>query len=354
MVTPYYAPHVGGVETHVQAITESLTSLGVDVEVLTQGSERSVRRDNDKLTVRTFPTVVPSDAYPVAPGLWAYLHRARRDYDVVHTHGYHGAAALGAIAATGPPVVFTPHFHGGGHTPFARLLHGAYRHLGAELFRRADRIICVSRAEAELVTAHHPAAQAKLRVIPNGVDLAGLRQAQPYPTTRPVILSVGRLASYKHVEVALDAAEHHPVDCELVIIGTGPELSRLERAARSSSRVRVLGSVSDHERLRWQRSADIVVSLSEHEAFGLTLLEGLSVGAGAVVTDIAAHREVTELAGAGDAVAFVPCPPTREQVVDALGRLLARPRRPAPPDVAWTWGRAAAAASAVYAEVAGP
>jgi glycosyltransferase involved in cell wall biosynthesis len=353
MVTPYYAPHVGGVETHVQAIAEGLVGVGVDVEILTQGRTRSVRRDSDKLTVRTFRTVVPSDAYPVAPALWAYLYRARRDYDVVHAHGYHGAAALGAAAATGLPVVFTPHFHGGGHTAFARILHRAYGRLGARLFRRADRIICVSRAEAALVTAHHPGTQAKLRVIPNGVDLAGLRGAEPYPTTRPVILSVGRLAPYKHVEVALDATEHHTTDCELVIIGTGPELPRLERAARSSSRVRVLGPVSDEERLRWQRSADIVVSLSEHEAFGLTLLEGLTVGARAVVTDIAAHREVAELAGAGDAVAFVPCPPNSEQVAGALRRVLAFPDRRPPPEVPWTWGRAAAAAREVYDEVAG-
>jgi len=351
MVTPSYAPRMGGVETHVQAIAARLPGLGVDVEVLTQGRDRAERRDPGAVTVRTFPSVVPSDAYPVAPGLWAWLHAARHDFDLVHVHGYHGIAALAGASATSLPVVFTPHYHGGGHTRFARVLHLGYRHAGSWVFSHASRVVAVSAAEAGLVGDHHPRVAGKLRVIPNGVDVAELMDAAPFPTTVPVVVSVGRLLAYKHVEVAVAAMARVEAACELVVVGDGPERPRLERAARSTpARVRVLGPVDDAQRRRWQRSADVVVSLSEHEAFGLTLLEGLAVGARAVATDIPAHREVAGLSGAADAVTFVSTPPDPGEVGAAIGRALAQRRLTVLPARVWTWDAVAEATRLVYEE----
>jgi glycosyltransferase involved in cell wall biosynthesis len=58
------------------------------------------------------------------------------------------------------------------------------------------------------------------------------------------------------------------------------------------SRVHVLGRVSTDELHRWYRTATAFVTLSKHEAFGMTLLEAAVGGAGVVASDIPAHREV--------------------------------------------------------------
>ena len=42
----------------------------------------------------------------------------------------------------------------------------------------------------------------------------------------------------------------------------------------------------------WYARADVFVSLSRHELFGLALLEGAVAGAAVVASDIPAHREV--------------------------------------------------------------
>ena len=50
--------------------------------------------------------------------------------------------------------------------------------------------------------------------------------------------------------------------------------------------------MSDDVLRRWQRTADVVVSLSTRESFGLSLAEGIAAGAAIVASEIPAHREM--------------------------------------------------------------
>jgi hypothetical protein len=65
------------------------------------------------------------------------------------------------MAATVPkvPLVFTPHFHAVGHTMAASALHVVYDPLAALLFRRADKVTCVSAAESELLLRRYPSVE---------------------------------------------------------------------------------------------------------------------------------------------------------------------------------------------------
>ena len=78
----------------------------------------------------------------------------------------------------------------------------------------------------------------------------------------------------------------------LVIVGDGPDRSRLERHAEASEPgwpVHFTGRISDSMLDRWFAHAKIVTSASDHEAFGLTLAEGLASGARVVASAIPAH-----------------------------------------------------------------
>jgi glycosyltransferase involved in cell wall biosynthesis len=88
----------------------------------------------------------------------------------------------------------------------------------------------------------------------------------------------------------------HLPDQRLVVIGNGPARADLEeQVARLGlqERVAFLGAVPREDLHRWFRTASVFVSLSEHEAFGITLLEAAVGGAGIVASDIPAHREVS-------------------------------------------------------------
>jgi len=348
LLTPRFAPSVGGVEAHVGALADGLAARGDDVQVLTQARRPSTRLDGT-VAVRAFREVVPSDAYPVAPGMAAWLRKHGDELDVVHAHSYHGIPALAGALVTSGPFVFTPHYHGTGHTPFARLVHRGYAQLGRRIFDRADRVVCVSDAEATLVAKDHPVVEARIVVVPNGVDVDAIERAVPFPMSSPVVLVLGRLVGYKRVDAVVRAMGRLGGDAELVVLGDGAERAGLERlAAELGVRARFPGRVPAADVARWLRTAAVVVSASELEAFGLTLLEAMTAGARVVASDLPAHREVAETWGADDAVRLVG---DLAELPGAIRDQLARGLLPVAERPRWSWAAMAERIAAVHGDV---
>ena len=296
MITPAFPPDTGGVEAHTGHLVRELTARGVEVQVLT-GRRRLSRAATEKhygARIRTFPawrTTVLS----VSPRLLLAGLRAARDADLVHVHSYHATCGFAALTGFLTPVVFTPHYHGNGHSRRATALHRGYRFVGGLLFRAARAVICVSNAERDAIVRDFPATAGRTHVIPNGVDTAAVRSAQPFAGQTRTILSLGRLEPYKRVAVLLRALPSVPADVQLVVVGQGSQREELQRLADelgASDRVRFLGELATEEVHRWLRTATVLVSLSEHEAFGLAPVEAAAAGARLVLSDIPAHREI--------------------------------------------------------------
>ncbi len=304
LVTPGYPPRIGGVEAHVGQLARGLHRLGCTVTVFTQ-----VRRDDpaagtisceDGIEVRRFRDATGSDHFELAPSLVRALRRDVDTFDVVHAHSFHGAPALATAFVTHVPLVFTPHYHGVGHTPMARVVHLAYDPLAGVIFRKASAVICVSDAEAARLGDDYRRAVARTVVVPNGVDRGPIDAVVPFDRERPLVLAVGRLETYKQVDRVIAALEYLPGDMDLVVVGDGPARDELRRAADDSGhrdRVIFAGRVDDGELRRWQRTAAVTVCLSRQEAFGLVLAEAVVAGSPIVASDIPAHREVAESAG---------------------------------------------------------
>ncbi len=351
-VSPCYAPSIGGVETHVAHLAARAASAGHHVEVLTQEHDRhlpAVERI-DGVLVRRFPILLPGHNYAMAPGLWAYLARHGAGYDVVHAHSYHALPALLAALTASRPLVFTPHYHGTGHSPIRSLLHVPYRRLGAAIFARAAQVICVSEAEASLVRSHFPICAQRVTVIPNGVEAAALRAAEPFADPHRTILSVGRLETYKNVDRTIKALVHLDESFVLRIIGGGPARPALEQLAATlglQARVSFLGRVDDAVLRRWFRTAQVCVSMSAHEAFGITVLEAVAAGSGVVASDIPAYREAA-LSGSPGAVALAPLDVPPDGLADRIRAAAAwRQRNESLPDIP-SWDAVAERTLSVY------
>ncbi len=345
LVSPGYPPSLGGVEGHVAGLATNLVGLGWQVEVLT--ARRGVRKPTVEHLDGVKVTVLP--AWPIksmslAPRLLWRALRVRDDYDVVHVHSYHALTGLAALRRR-RRLVFTPHFHGGGHSPVAKILHLAYRMLGRRCFANADEIICVSSAEKELLVREHPVAAGKVTVIPNGVDVAAVQSAKPFESVAPVVLSLGRVEPYKHVDQVVAAFAKVAAAAQLVVVGSGSALDAVKTAVGKDTRVQVLGAVSDTDVNRWRASAAVLVSLSEHEAFGMAPLEAAAGGARLVLSDIAAHREITATY-LSDRTELVPVAADTGTVAAAIETALAKPSL-GPAEVP-TWRDVAEATAAVY------
>jgi 1,2-diacylglycerol 3-alpha-glucosyltransferase len=94
----------------------------------------------------------------------------------------------------------------------------------------------------------------------------------------------------------------------LVIVGDGPDRPRLERHAESGQLgwpVLFTGRIQDAMLDQLYAQAGVVTSASDHEAFGLTLAEGLLSDSRVVASDIPAHAALARLAGPDAPVALV-------------------------------------------------
>jgi glycosyltransferase involved in cell wall biosynthesis len=247
-------------------------------------------------------------------------------YDVIHVHNYAAFPALAAAYATDRPLIFTPYYHGIGHTPAAKALHVPYDWFAKRIFTRSAYILCVSNAEVNLVIRDHPVVASRVSNVGIGIDGEAVLGGTPFQVNRPVVLLMGRLEAYKQIERAIQAFAICNSDADMVIIGTGPERDRIRARVDEleiGNRVQMLGYVNDAEVRRWQRTAKVMMSLSIAESFGLGVAEAALAGARVVASDIPAHREVAAMAG--DAFDFVPPGALAADVATVLRRALSAP-----------------------------
>ncbi|MFC5993596.1 glycosyltransferase [Pseudonocardia hispaniensis] len=232
---------------------------------------------------------------------WPGIARRLDDYDVINLHGpvpsMSDLVLLMAGRRRNTPIVYTHHS--------ALAVRGAER-LSA-VYNRIHRLLS-GRADMILTTSEHYAQWERrpggppVRVVPWGVDL----RSQPLRprTDRPLqVLFVGQMRPYKGLEWLLPAVAGRP-DIELTLVGDGQHRRDYERLAAElgASNVRFLGRVPDEVLHREYDRNDVVVlpSVTQAEAFGLVVLEGMAAGCVPVVSDLPGVRDL--VAGVGTVV----------------------------------------------------
>jgi glycosyltransferase involved in cell wall biosynthesis len=353
LVSPGFPPQIGGIEVVVRHLADELFDQGHQVAVYTQRPRGTRFSDSHDYPVRRFADWTGTRQFPVAPGLLRALWRDRRRFDVIHAHSFHAVPAMMAATVPSVPFVFTPHFHGVGHTRAAAALHTVYDPLATLVFRRASKVTCVSRAESELLLRRYPFVEPLLAIVPNGVETRSLLTASSFEVDRPVVLVAGRLEPYKRVDLALRAFAAMRKDAQLVICGSGsggPALARLADELGIAGSVSFLGHVSEAELRRWQRTATSTVSLSAHEAFGLVLLEAVVAGGRVVASNIPAHAELAERLGDRDGRMALVAPQVAA-VAAVLDQQIEQGRPAELPAETFDWSETARQLDAIYRSV---
>ena len=274
-------------------------ALGHQVTIFTQHlGPTQIWSNSDDVKICACRIRLGDEGYPFAPGLWPYLVRCSDEFDIVHAHNYQGIAALAGGFSHRKPFVFTPHYHGAGHTYLARRLHTIYRPFGHALFQRTSQIICVSDAERLTLIRRHPFTEPKISVIPNGVAESPVSVKPQAWDRRRTVACIGRLEPYKRLDLVIEAMSLLPDDICLTVVGTGRDESRLIgliSRLRLENRVKLAGGLTDEGVADVLARARVVVTASEHEAFGIIVLEARQAGARVVASALAPHREVAEL-----------------------------------------------------------
>ncbi|KAI4291337.1 phosphatidylinositol N-acetylglucosaminyltransferase subunit A [Pancytospora philotis] len=328
LVTDYFYPNTGGIETHVRTIGEELCNAGHSVIVIThkyKHHEGLMQIGPLLVYYLDLPVVACNTVFPTLFGSYVLYKEIfeRHRIDIVHGHQSLSTMCNEAIyhaSHLGIRTVMTDHsvFEFG---KIERILCDSLSYL---ICKSLDRAICVSNT-ARLNTAKRTCLPLGLiRVIPNGVDPRLFYPKQAARTGRIRVLFCARLVFRKGIDLLAEAL---PLICkdpriEVVIVGDGPkrdDVMQIVDEAELHEQVKILGEMNYREIPDVMRSADIFLNTSLTETFCTSILEAAACGLLVVSTNVGGIHEVLD-----DGVIYFCKPTPRDiaaQIFSAAGDL---------------------------------
>jgi D-inositol-3-phosphate glycosyltransferase len=312
----------GGMNVYVRAVSQHLSTLGLDIDVYTR------RQDPTVPAVVRFAEgarVIHVDAGPAVPlrkdAILDYLpefvagvrRQAQLDgvrYDLMHAH-YWVSGAVAALLQPRWQVPVVAMFHTLARMKNRVLAAGPERESErrAESEQRtmllADRIVAATAADRRQMLDHYRLPPGKISVVPGGVDRERFRPHDQAAARRAlglrgskVLLFVGRIQRLKGIDLLLRAAARLVADdpalaaeLQVLIVGGRPaehgaspesqELRRLQRLAGRlgiADRVEFVGAVDQARLPLYYGAADATVIPSLYESFGLVAVESMACG----------------------------------------------------------------------------
>jgi glycosyltransferase involved in cell wall biosynthesis len=300
-VGKFYPPHMGGIETHLQALCGALRNHA-DVRVIVSSEDRNtVEEMVDSVPVARLSTLITAFSTSISPGMVSRIRNSGAG--LVHIHLPNPAAVLAYLASGHRgPLVVTYH----SDTVKQKVLGRMFEPFLNAALRKSAAIIATSPN----YLATSPVLQAfrdRCHVIPYGIDTAQFEQCSP-DAVRSVrerlgdrlVISVGRLVYYKGFDVLIRAMAD--VRGKLVIVGEGPLRSELQSLAARlgvTDKVVFAGEVNNAGVMPYYHAADLfaLASVARSEAFGIVQIEAMAAGLPVVNTSLDSGVPFVSLAG---------------------------------------------------------
>ena len=313
ILTPFFRPIVGGVESNAERLARYFTASGLGVTILTKRLTRDLA-DHDAIDgvpierIGPYGPRAPMAKWRMLPAVTSWLVTRREDYDVVCSIDCRGVG-LGALAArgwSGRPVVVQPQTTGvlasdGTTAGFS----AAVKQVLGGIYVRADAIACIARTiEREALSRHAP--RERVHYLPNAIDMTRFRpptadervrarERFKIPEASVVAVFVGRLSREKGVAELLEAWRLlQPIpNAHLIVAGPdmtghawdlGSDARAFATARGLGASVHFVGPTTDVPGL--MHAADLAVQPSHFEALGLSAIEALACGVPVVASAV--------------------------------------------------------------------
>ncbi len=170
-----------------------------------------------------------------------------------------------------------------------------YNFLIPRLLRNSKHIFTVSQTIKNEIVSHYRTNADKIAITYNGIAA----NMQPgYSTLKQkLILSVGSFNTRKNHQKLITAFLQSPLKntYQLAIVGDKNKVfkaANVDERTLDANNIKIYQRLSDDELVTMYRNAEIVVSLSVYEGFGIPLLEGLYYGCKIVCSDIPVYNEL--------------------------------------------------------------
>jgi glycosyltransferase involved in cell wall biosynthesis len=289
-VGKFYPPHMGGIETHLQALCGELRK-SVHLRVIVASDEHNAGEETVQgVAVSRIPTRLTLASTPLCPGMIAAIRRF--DADIVHLHLPNPMAIL-AYLVSGCRGRLVVSYHS--DTVRQKFLGAMFEPLMHVALRRSSAIVAASPnyiSTSSVISRYRE----RCHVIPYGIAIQDFEHCDASAVTaiqrqygNRLIVSVGRLVYYKGFEYLIRAMTR--IQATLLIIGDGPlrgKLTALAAEVGVADRVHFVGKVDHHKLVSCYHAAAALVlaSVVRSEAFGIVQIEAMAAGIPVVNTQL--------------------------------------------------------------------
>ena len=316
-------PHLyfGGVERRILETGKRL-STEVDITVYS-GTKAGFKKPTKVNGISLVPCFSTDALFPIDN--WFFNHTLSNSAsaikaDIYEAHNASGYAFLKSLRKRNAKAPFIQTVHGvladeyvqtlasgslSLREKLANLLMWRLARLEGESARNANLVVTVSNYSAEKAVEFYDVDEAKIRVVPNGVDPERFKPAEDGDALKrklgfggkPIVLFVGRLIPRKGLQFLVEAAKRvvkERGDALFVIVGDGPLRSNLIAhlvGINISGNFLFLGDVKENILPTLYNCADVFVLPSVQEGQGIALLEAQASAKPVVAFNVGGVRE---------------------------------------------------------------
>ncbi len=325
--SPYYPPHMGGLESHSDEFNKHLNKRGVAITVFTPRLPKAapeIETRHENVRIIRFPAFELFPNYPL-PKFWessfwqmwqCVLEEDTPDLIISRTRFFFTSLMAWRYARKKKlPWIHIEHGSDFAHfnSPLKTALGKFYDYtIGASVLRHSDYTIANSRASAAFV--RRLAKRTDCQIIYRGVEYetllatpidTALRTAHP----RKIIIGyIGRLIDGKGVATLITALSSFTRDDYIcLIIGDGPEkenLSRLVIQKKLQEKVFFLGRQNFPKAMALLKTCDIFVNPSYTEGIPTAVIEAAFCKTAIIATNVGGTNEI--ISGENDGFLIPP------------------------------------------------
>lgn len=301
-ITVHLFPNIGGVETHLNDLFNSLIKRGWEVFALayqplsTKTNWNIFEKDKNSTILRipwirgffekliNFPSL---EFVYLVPGLFFVTPFVILFYQpqVLHAHGLSAA-----VSAVFWGKVFKIRRIISLHSIYSFPKKGLYSNFVKLLFRNCDTVLSLSKKSNEEIEALGVVKE-KIKVFTYWIDLekfkaiTGAKEKLKWKD-RFVVLFVGRLIKEKGLDVLLESVKTWNNNIKMVIIGSGPLEQEILRQAVGNKHIQFLGRQSQADLPLFYSAADcLIIPSTSEEGFGRVIIEALACGTPVIAAD---------------------------------------------------------------------
>lgn len=312
--SPYYPPHIGGLESHSDEFNKYLSQKGVDITVFTprlpQDAPESEIRHNGVKIIR-FPAFEIIPNYPLLKfwklkfwQLFLGLFKQKFDITISRTR-FFSTSILALIYAKIKGTKWIHIEHGSDFvqlsSKFKTFLAKIYDYtLGNLVFKFSDQNISISKAVQKFVYKFD---KRESLIIYRGIDIGEIEKIAPDYNFKKlyedkiIIAWAGRLYKWKGVKNSIEAIKSLPAEIKskivFVVMGDGEDLTGLKKIADDT--VVFTGSLPREKVIGILKVANIYIHSSEPGGgLSTSLLEAMACGCAVIATPNEGANEIIE------------------------------------------------------------